>query len=287
MPSNNSWNNSEWGTPPEQQAAPKSRRPLYWVLGLLALGLVAALVVFFVGSKSQDEQNSAASDPAGTATVTVTQQPSTTKVTRTEIETEVDQASVDPCSQDVMKAQNWNFERFAVNDCQNGWLIGGTPQTDAIGLYQWNGEKWQRYEADGETFTGFECYDFKSLRAQGAPEVMLQQVTECTTRSFPVHLTPEQPSCDGRNVLIVESVIVHPGEDADKEIAQALGRHSGAKFTNPGQCSSLRAEAEGGKVYPVYYDFGRDASAMCQRKAAIGGNGRTLNNSADFSDPCE
>ncbi|AZA10811.1 hypothetical protein [Corynebacterium gerontici] len=282
--SNNEWGSVPPPTPAPSAPAPKSKRPLLW--GLLALAVVLVVIVVALGLRQSPEQPQAEASKSKQSTAPSAES-STQETRQTTTVTQTEEVSVDPCSPGVINAQALSEGRFQSSECLDGWMYGGIPQTDAVSIYQWDGQKWQWYKPHGETFTGFDCYNLDQMRADGAPEEIVQQVSECKPRSLPSTFIPEQPSCDGRNVLIVESVIIHPGDDADKEIAQALGRHIGAKFTNPGQCSSLRAEAEGGKVYPVYYDFGRDASAMCQRKAEIGGNGRTLNNSADFSDPCE
>ena len=65
-----------------------------------------------------------------------------------------------------------------------------------------------------------------------------------------------------------------------------VGEPFGKEFTVPGQCSSLRKSVDGNLIYPVYLDFGFDEAAMCVAKARHGGNARTLNNDADFHDPC-
>ena len=96
------------------------------------------------------------------------------------------------------------------------------------------------------------------------------------------------PACDGRNILIVNSIHV-PGNsraELQQEIGKAIMHDNELKYTIPGKCSSLRAQIDGQDIYPIYYDFGDDQQAMCEAKAVHGGNGRTLNNSGDFSDPC-
>lgn len=97
------------------------------------------------------------------------------------------------------------------------------------------------------------------------------------------------PACDGRNILILMSVIDEHGAEATyNELAQAVltGGPADKKFTVPGKCASLRKTVNGNVIYPVYLDFGSDEAGMCAAKARYGGNGRTLNNSGDFHDPC-
>lgn len=245
--------------------------------------VVAGLLAVLLLRKGPDEAQTVASKSKAspeTSRTTVETTRDTTTVTQTE------QAAVDPCSPAVIAAQGLSNGRFHASVCQDGWMYGGIPQTDATGIYYWDGQRWQGYQAHGETFTGFECYNYAQMRSDGAPEAVVQRALECKPNNTPTHLTAAEPACDGRNILIAESVIVHPGEDADVLISEALSRHPRAQFTNPGHCSSLRPQAEGGDVYPIYYDFGRDTEAMCARKASLGGNGRTLNNDVDFTDPC-
>ena len=97
------------------------------------------------------------------------------------------------------------------------------------------------------------------------------------------------PACDGRNILILLSVIDEHGAEATyNELAQAVltGGPADKRFTVPGKCSSLRKTVNGNVIYPVYLDFGSDEAGMCAAQARYGGNGRTLNNSGDFHDPC-
>ncbi|MEH0146150.1 hypothetical protein V6D40_00520 [Corynebacterium sp. Q4381] len=99
------------------------------------------------------------------------------------------------------------------------------------------------------------------------------------------------PACDGRAVLILDSVI-DEGNDggAMYDIAQqVLMMHPSGepvRFAVPGACPSLRAQVDGHNVYPIYIDYGTDVDAMCRAKATYGGNGRLLSNAAEYVDPC-
>lgn len=97
------------------------------------------------------------------------------------------------------------------------------------------------------------------------------------------------PACDGRNILILHSVI----DEGDlgythSELSSnvAYGGGGNAEYTYPGQCPSLRSHVDGKRIYPVYLDFGSDVNGMCAAKAKYGGNGRVLSNTAEFVDPC-
>src|SRR5699024_11240853 len=51
------------------------------------------------------------------------------------------------------------------------------------------------------------------------------------------------PACDGRNILIINSVHI-PGnskQTLESEIGKAMAHDADLEFTLPGQCSSLRA----------------------------------------------
>lgn len=101
----------------------------------------------------------------------------------------------------------------------------------------------------------------------------------------------EYPACDGRAILILDSVVDEGnGGAAMPAIArQVLMAHPSGKpvqFTVPGACPSLRAQLDGQNIYPVYLDYGPDVDTMCRAKATYGGNGRILSNAAEYVDPC-
>jgi len=69
----------------------------------------------------------------------------------------------------------------------------------------------------------------------------------------------EYPACDGRAILILDSVVDEGnGGAALPAIArQVLMAHPSGKpvqFTVPGACPSLRAQLDGQNIYPVYLD---------------------------------
>ena len=97
------------------------------------------------------------------------------------------------------------------------------------------------------------------------------------------------PSCDGRGILILDSVI-DEGDVGHTHSQIAFGvaylGDGNAEFTYPGQCASLRKQVDGQNIYPIYMDFGHDTTALCAAKANYGGNARLLNNSGEYVDPC-
>lgn len=94
------------------------------------------------------------------------------------------------------------------------------------------------------------------------------------------------PACDSRGILIVESVIVHAGDDGRRTIGAALDRNPGAEFTTPGACPSLRARVDGGDVYAVYVDYGRDTGSLCSAASNTGNNARVLSDRNEYLSPC-
>lgn len=87
------------------------------------------------------------------------------------------------------------------------------------------------------------------------------------------------PACDGRYILIVDSVIDEGDEKATFDrLVQAVmfADPEGKEFTVPGQCDSLRKSVDGNDIYPIYLDFGSDKDAACRAKSTYGGNVRPL-----------
>ncbi|WP_304348493.1 hypothetical protein [Corynebacterium frankenforstense] len=204
----------------------------------------------------------------------------------------------DPATVAAAGFEGYTYSSF----CDGQWNRVGVPQTDDGRLLHWENGTWVEYERDGTTTWGMAqaCYDPARLAADGMPAELRAKVAKCdedpgrSQASSSTSTTPpltsiaglRLPECDGRGILIVESVLVEYGVNAQSVVHEAMARHPGAHSTEPGQCSSLRAKHDGATVYPIYYDHGFDRAALCADKAARGGNARTLNNDGDFSDPC-
>ena len=98
------------------------------------------------------------------------------------------------------------------------------------------------------------------------------------------------PECDGRGVLIVQSVMGNSGDVAG-EINAALANNPGAVVYPPGVCPSIRGEVGGAAIYAVVQDFGTDYDALCSAEATAGGdenalNARRLDRSTNWQSPC-
>ena len=67
----------------------------------------------------------------------------------------------------------------AVQYCDGKWAVAGAKQTDWIVAFRANGDKWAVVKPDGETNTGFKCYDTARLRGQGAPKQFTDKLQTC------------------------------------------------------------------------------------------------------------
>lgn len=207
-----------------------------------------------------------------------------------------------------------NVARTSTLFCDGQWMLAGAHGTDAVGLYYWTGDEWGSYETDGNHRTGSQgrCYSYGKLKDANAPSHLLDLLDNKTmlcedaarmdsdADSTPRLSQPRKPpadenrgsgrfssaQCDGRYVVIVDSVLVYPGQDPDPFVNASLAANPGAKATFPGACGSLRASADGADVYPVYRDYGSNRAGACAAEARGEGNARKLQSAADYSSPC-
>ncbi|WP_147592917.1 hypothetical protein [Corynebacterium provencense] len=93
------------------------------------------------------------------------------------------------------------------------------------------------------------------------------------------------PTCDGRGVLIVNSVMGN-SPSFDREVSTALSQNPGALVLPPDTCPSLRSYTDGTSVTAVVIDYGDDLSSLCTAEAQGRGNARLLNSDTSYSSPC-
>lgn len=93
-------------------------------------------------------------------------------------------------------------------------------------------------------------------------------------------------ACDGRGVLIIESVVDDGTIDAHARISQLLTQNPGAVYYNPGICPSLRDQVNGHDIYPVVIDYGQNHDALCSAWRQLGGDPRYLNTDDEYTSPC-
>lgn len=193
----------------------------------------------------------------------------------------------------MAEAQLSQFRNPVVMYCDGSWLRAGEYRTDLVRLYTWADGGWQRYYTDGKTVvTNLSCYDRGTLEAQGAPAELLDQLLLCdgdaatSTAETTSSSGGWSEKCDGRYILIVESVLIPPNTEPYSAPYRVQHRYPGSEILQGGACTSLRAWSGDNMIVAVYYDAGHSVDKVCELKAQYGGNARSLNNNADFTDPC-
>ena len=278
------------------------------------LPIIASVLLFGAAACSQNEEpaaqeSSSASTESSSSKETKKPEPTRGEVAKPE-ETQAAAATTGECAAAAVRKNPENHWVDNIENCDGKFLFGGQAQTDHVGLFRFADGQWKRIpHAPGKTtHTGFPCYETSTLDELGVPQATRARVSKCdgssstggqsngsnssgylTSAALGEWVEPAaQPACDGRNILIVNSVHV-PGNDRSElndQIAMTIARGNNLDFTTPGKCPSLRSQINGEDIYPIYYDFGQDQQAMCAAKAREGGNARTLNTAGDFTDPC-
>lgn len=203
--------------------------------------------------------------------------------------------------------------------CEGDFVVVGPSGSDSHSLAQWDGSKWNTVKPDGvvnpHNGMAFSCFNESTVNKLGIGPKVKAQLHSCETQKFFGEGSDSKkkesaddsgysydrvknsdgyivdvglgeagkkasfPACDGRYILIVDSVIAK-GDDGTtfNDLARAVLTEgpSGKEFTVPGQCDSLRKSVHGNDIYPVYLDFGSDKAAACRAKSAYGGNVRPL-----------
>ena len=182
--------------------------------------------------------------------------------------------------------------------CDGTWLYVGQDGSSNYGLFYWANNDWKIYKSDGVEGEGsVECYDQQKLLNAGAPQELKSQLRMCSADSGSGQQANASGSgnsnagyanmrCDGRWIMIAETVLVPPGGNPNPEADRVQQKFPGSKVIKGDACSSMRSQYEGQDVYAVYFDAGKDVNEVCRLKSQYGGNARSLNNNADFSDPC-
>lgn len=291
-----------------------------------AASTVAATLLALLGlAACADDQQELAEPTTSAAASTSSAAEDTTTEKTTTSETTTANATKGPiCDVAELRNDYPEWAEWEIFECEGGFAVYGIPNSDAVGYMQWSGTDWEKLEGDGSQYSEMygadaPCFTAGYLDKLGVPSSIREKMTKCSGQASPSQQTSQTngsgggyyfqngiimsaglgeagedasfPACDGRNILILDSVIDHGNDgSAMNEIAQqVLMQHPSGRpvrFTVPGQCPSLRAQLDGNNIYPVYIDFGSDTSAMCQAKATYGGNGRVLSNRAEYVDPC-
>ena len=73
-----------------------------------------------------------------------------------------------------------DFTDPVVMFCDGAWARAGQAQTDHVLLFRFLEGEWRTHPADGRSpVTEYQCYDEDRLRAAGAPEELIGQVSLC------------------------------------------------------------------------------------------------------------
>ncbi|RAV33753.1 hypothetical protein [Corynebacterium heidelbergense] len=301
----------QWGTHNEQGWGDPAKKNNRLVLPIAIAG-VAILVAVIGGvvwfTRSEDTPQA---DPQFQATSQTPQtSASGSALPSPSANTQNPQGGGAPCTLEAVHQNAALSSLNVITVCEGNFMHAGKRGSDDSRILRWTGSQWETLPTDSRTSdSGFPCHTQSQLDNAGVPQNVREGITVCrssaaadgadssnansryVTQAGLGEQSPwnvSSPACDGRNILIVESVHV-PGNDRGGIMTQlgiALNRYHGSQFTYPGQCPSLRAQIDGQDIYPVYYDFGSDRQAMCEAKGRQGGNARTLNTAGDFTDPC-
>lgn len=308
-----------WNPAPAQQ---RKRRP--WLIPLalgcavlaVAAGVGIGLTVLSQRGGTQDDAAASGATEMASEDATSQSRSSAASADRTSdaepsARADEGETSTGSCAIPFVRQFEGMKEVNHLSYCDGIHLYGGLRGSDFTVLARWDGNAWVAIHRDGESpESSFPCYRHERLERLGFPSKVVDSITACpddseSTRSqqapaagagtAPLRVglgeaevaKISNPECDGRYVLIVDSIIDDEPQRAGTKIAQSIVANRGAHYTSPGQCSSLRAKFNGQAVYPIYYDYGTNRQAMCDAKRQRGGNGRTLNTRGDFTDPCD
>lgn len=220
-------------------------------------------------------------------------------------------AKIGDCAPEALGADISNPTTYY---CDGQWHFLGDYGTDLFVLVRWSGEEWAQYVYDGEygSVNTVSCFDKGNLENAGAPQGLIDKLSkyhklceddqpqEDKHRSADSSDSDDDskpqgrhsgdwllyPSCAGEYVLIVDSVLVYPGDNPQDLVQASLDAHPGSTSTYPGVCGAFRAKAEGADVYPVYIEYGTNLSGVCAAEARGEGFARKLTQAADYSSPC-
>lgn len=309
---NNYWGNgpgaedsgAQQGFPPQQQWQPpssgrKNTKGRSAFIACLVVGVIACCVAAYFLTGGLRHRN----DQPEAQALQQSEHSAAAATSATSAQSQAAAESDGRCSPEALSRLLPSARKFSAKYCKGNWMLGGPAQTGNLNLYFWDGQRWLEYRDDGKTGFGFSCYDMKKLDEAEAPPELKTLLDSCsassaTPKSEPKNPAPRQefpspagipaamPDCDGRWILIQDSVVVPSSQDPEGPIAVSLRAHPNASWTIPGKCPSLRASIDAGRVYPIYSDYGSDVDAVCSAKARYGGNARQLNTTGKIIDPC-
>lgn len=310
-----SWSNN----PPPQQSGPdgpnapgsSSKKPLIIALIVTLVLAVVGGGGWYLGQRSASEEASAAKESPSSTALKESAAPSTAETS--ESPTSTQQAAIPSkgsCDEAIAES---GMRRPASSFCDGTWALVGDTGTDHTKLLHWSGEAWRTYENHGRHSSGAlsPCYERATLVQDKVPSRLVNKMYQghllCDdtpgssgdsssgsrqSNALPSDDLPQSgdwlpyPACDGSYALIVDSVVVPPGQDPKPLVRESLAAHPGAEATYPDQCAAFRGSVNGASVYPVYIKYGNDLAGVCAAESRGEGNARKLQPVADYSSPC-
>lgn len=296
--------NNSWGTPPTQAAPTNSAKRIGIIIAALVgvIALTAGITWAIAANINSDSSSDSAAaslttesspDDATSENSTATEE--TTESTKRKYKiVEGPEYTKDQKCGEMADAFRDKIDNPMTIFCDDDWLLLAQENSSLYYLHSWAGNSWIPHEADGEyADSHMDCYDREALLEDGLPEQYVDDVPLCSSEELAAADQEEELKpgylgdlCDGSYILIVDSVLVPYGELRTPHVDQALAQHPGAKSMPGLACNSLRSEVDGKEVFAIYYDTGHSVDKVCELKAQYGGNARSLNNNADFTDPC-
>ena len=285
-------NSNPWAPPSNEGPERSARSGSILIIAVVVLLAIIAGVTWLVMSRSSSEttEEEALFTQVAPSTTTSAEATTTSRETRT---TSVETSTAKPvtskatpqdrCGTAAEKTRN-DIPRPMTLFCNDDWLYLATENSSSFYLYSWGGGEWVPYKNDGvDDTSSIKCWDSNRLSADNVPKQITDDIPVCAQAT---EKAKAQETCDGRYILIVDSLLVPYGESPQSEIDRVKSHYAGVNIMPGTACSSLRSEYEGKQVYAAYYDAGHSVDEVCKLKARYGGNARSLNNNADFSDPC-
>lgn len=284
--------NNPWAPPSNEGPERPARSGSILIIALIVLLAVIAGVTWFLMSRSSSEtteQEALFTQVAPSTTTSAESGSTSSKARTTSVETSTAKPVTsknkpqDRCGTAAEKTRD-GIPRPMTLFCNDNWLYLASENSSSFYLYSWGGGEWVPYKNDDvDDTSSIKCWDADRLKADNVPTQIIDDIPLCADNTENVEA---QETCDGRYILIVDSLLVPYGESPQSEIDRVKSHYAGVNIMPGTACSSLRSEHDGKQVYAAYYDAGHSVDEVCKLKARYGGNARSLNNNADFSDPC-
>ena len=291
-------NNNPWAPPSNEGPERPARSGSIVIIAIVVLLAIIAGVTWLLMSRSSSEttEQEALFTQVAPSTTTSAEATTTSSETRTTsvktstakpVTSKATPQKADRCGTAAEKTRN-DIPRPMTLFCNDDWLYLASENSSSFYLYSWGGGEWVSYKNDDLVdSTTIKCWDSNRLSADNVPKQITDDIPLCEqSTEDSAESTQAQETCDGRYILIVDSLLVPYGESPQSEIDRVEAHYAGVKIMPGTTCSSLRSEHEGKQVYAAYYDAGHSVDEVCKLKARYGGNARSLNNNANFSDPC-